>query len=391
MPKPRIVGTDTFIVSRPRDIPYLGPLGDGEQVNRRGYIVRLGNGTIYPTADQSVVVKITLDTGLVGWGETYGICAPKAVCEIINDMLAPVLEGADPEEAETIWDTLYGLMRVRGHASGFYLDALAAIDIALWDLKGKLAGVPIRNLLCPNPRNSIPAYLSGLPEATLEGRVALARKLISEGFSAVKFAAVVSHEGIEAEMGALRSALGPKIDLMVDLHWKFSQAEALELLHRLAPHKPYFAEAPIAPEDIEGLRSVAAQSPIPIAAGEEWPTDYVAGPRLKDGNLAFVQPEMAHTGITQFLRIAQLAQRHGAKLAPHATIGSGFFLSASIQVSSALANVATHEFQHSVFNPSSGLITTDMTCTDGAYHLPTGPGLGVEPGPDFLKHAVHVG
>jgi L-alanine-DL-glutamate epimerase-like enolase superfamily enzyme len=391
MPSPQIVAVDTFIVSKPRDVPYLGPLAEGETINKRGYIVRLGNGTIYPSRDQSIVVRITLDNGLIGWGETYGICAPKAVCEIVNDLLAPVIGGADPREAETIWDNLYGLMRVRGHSSGFYLDALAAIDIALWDLKGKLAGVPLRNLLSPNPASTIPAYLSGLPEATLAARVDLACRLIGEGFKAIKYAAVVSHEGIADEMAALRAALGSEIGLMVDLHWKFSEPDALEILNQLAPYKPIFAEAPVKPEDIDGLLSVAAQSLVPIAAGEEWPTEYVAGPRLKTKAISFVQPEMAHTGVTQFLRIAKLAQNSGASLAPHATIGAGFFLSASLQVSAAIPNVVTHEFQHSVFNGSKAIVSTDMACNQGLYRLPTGPGLGVEPGPRFMEHATHVG
>ena len=88
----RIASVETFIVTIPRDTPYLGPLGPGERINARGYVVRRGNGTIYPTVDRSIVVRVTTDSGLVGWGETYGICAPRATCEIVNDLLAPVLE-----------------------------------------------------------------------------------------------------------------------------------------------------------------------------------------------------------------------------------------------------------------------------------------------------------
>ncbi|OYU72876.1 MAG: enolase, partial [Alphaproteobacteria bacterium PA3] len=166
---------------------------------------------------------------------------------------------------------------------------------------------------------------------------------------------------------------------------------ALEILNQLAPYKPIFAEAPVKPEDIDGLLSVAAQSLVPIAAGEEWPTEYVAGPRLKTKAISFVQPEMAHTGVTQFLRIAKLAQNSGASLAPHATIGAGFFLSASLQVSAAIPNVVAHEFQHSVFNGSKAIVSTALACNQGLYRLPTGPGLGVEPGPRFMEHATHVG
>ena len=140
----RVAAVETFIVTIPRDTPYLGPLAPGERINARGYVVRRGNGTIYPIVDRSIVVRITTEDGTVGWGETYGICAPRATCEIINDLLAPVTIGADPADVERIWDELYGLMRVRGCTGGFHIDAIAAIDIALWDLQGKLRGVPFR-------------------------------------------------------------------------------------------------------------------------------------------------------------------------------------------------------------------------------------------------------
>ena len=122
----RVASVETFIVTIARDTPYLGPLGAGERVNERGYVVRRGNGTIYPVVDRSVVVRITTDDGRIGWGETYGICAPRATCEIINDLLAPVTIGADPADVEHIWDELYGLMRVRGCSGGFHVDAIAA-------------------------------------------------------------------------------------------------------------------------------------------------------------------------------------------------------------------------------------------------------------------------
>lgn len=141
----RVASIETFIVTVPRDAPYLGPLAAGESVNARGYVVRKGNGTIYPVVDRSIVVRITTEDGTIGWGETYGICAPRATCEIINDLLAPVTIGAEPADVEAIWDELYGLMRVRGCSGGFHVDAIAAIDIALWDLYGKQRGVPLRH------------------------------------------------------------------------------------------------------------------------------------------------------------------------------------------------------------------------------------------------------
>src|SRR5260221_14474066 len=97
---------ETFVVALPRDVPYLGPLGDGETVNERGYFVRRGNRTIYPTVDRSVLVKITADDATVGWGETYGIVAPQAVTAIVADVFAPLLVGREVVDVPSIWDDL---------------------------------------------------------------------------------------------------------------------------------------------------------------------------------------------------------------------------------------------------------------------------------------------
>jgi L-alanine-DL-glutamate epimerase-like enolase superfamily enzyme len=386
----RIAAVETFIVTLPRDTPYLGPLGPGEQVNARGYIVRRGNGTIYPTVDRSIVVRVTSEDGLVGWGETYGICAPRATCEIVNDLLAPVLLGSDVDDPAEVWDSLYDLMRVRGCTGGFHVDAIAAIDIALWDLHGKRRGVPVRDLIGPTVNPTIPGYLSGLPAATLDERVALARGWQARGVDAFKFAAVVSHEGIVAEMAKLRKALGDTAEIMVDLHWKFTAEEARALAAQLAPYRPRFIEAPVKPEDMAGLAELGRDCPIPIAAGEEWYTAYEVGNRLAAGPLAFLQPEMGHTGITQFMRIAALGARHGAKLAPHATIGTGIFLAASLHVSATQPHLWKHEWQHSVFERNLALLDSNMGYADGHYRLPDGPGLGVTPNAQFWAHAELV-
>jgi L-alanine-DL-glutamate epimerase-like enolase superfamily enzyme len=386
----RVASIETFVVTVPRETPYLGPLASDERINARGYVVRKGNGTIYPVVDRSIVVRITTDEGAVGWGETYGLCAPRATCEIINDLLAPVVVGANPADVEAIWDELYGLTRVRGCSGGFHVDAIAAIDIALWDLYGKQRGVPIRHLLGTTVNATVPGYLSGLPCSTLAGRVALAVDNYAAGHRAFKFAAAVSHEGIVEEMAALRRALAADAQIMVDLHWKFTASEALGLIAELAPLRPHFVEAPVKPEDHAGLARVARESPVPIAAGEEWYTAYEVRNRLDAGPVAVLQPEMGHTGITQFRRIAVLAAKQGIAIAPHATIGTGLFLAASLQVSATLPHLWKHEWQHSVFARNLRFLDSDMGYADGAYVLPTAPGLGAAPNARLWEFAERV-
>jgi galactonate dehydratase len=385
-----VAKVETFIVTVPRDTPYLGPLGPGERVNSRGYVVRHGNGTIYPSVDRSIAVRVTCADGSEGWGETYGICAPRATTEIINDLLAPELIGRQPEDVEAIWDDLYGLMRVRGCTSGFHVDAITALDIALWDLRSRAHGVPLWQMLGERQHDRVRGYLSGLPAATLEGRVDMARQFHAQGHDAFKIHAVVSSEGIVEEVAALRAALGEQALIMVDLHWKFSPADALELIERMAQHRPFFVEAPVKPEDIGGLAWLAERSPTPIAAGEEWYTEYEARLRLERRSVAFIQPEMGHTGVTQFRRINALADASGVATAPHATIGAGLFLAASLHASATLPGLWRHEWQHSVFSRSLELLDTDMGYADGHYRLPTGPGLGAHPARRFFDYAEFV-
>ena len=383
-----IRSVETFVVALPRDVPYLGPLGDGESVNERGYFVRRGNRTIYPTVDRSVLVKITADDGTVGWGETYGIVAPQAVIAIVADVFAPLLIGREPVEIPAIWDELYSLMRVRGHWSGFFTDALAAIDIALWDLAGKRAGQPVVQMLGGARHERIPAYASGLPRATLAERVDLARELVAQGFRGVKFAAVVSNEGVVAEMRALREALGPDIEIMVDLHWKYTATEAITLIRALEPWRPYFAEAPCAPEDMDAQADVAANVTVPIAGGEEWSTLFQVRPRLAHRCVSVIQPEVAHTGISQAAAIGRFAIGQGVRVMPHATIGIGIFHAASLHVAASLSEVPFHEYQHSVFDANLRFLDTRMRCVAGAFELPVGAGLGVEPRPELWRHVV---
>jgi galactonate dehydratase len=144
----------------------------------------------------------------------------------------------------------------------------------------------------------------------------------------------------------------------------------------------------VAPEDVDGLATVAAKSRVPIAAGEEWRTVFEARSRIDRQAVTILQPEMGHTGITEFMRIARYAEAHHLEIIPHATIGIGIFLAASLQAAAALRNVPFHEFQHSIFGPNLRFIDGDMRCEAGLYHVPTGNGLGVRPSAETLGRVV---
>ena len=375
----RVKSIQAFSLTLPRETPYLGGLRAGEEPNSKGYFVRTGNGTVYPVFDRSVLVQVETAGGVVGWGETYGLVAPGAVGAIIDDLLAEFTIGRDPANPSAIYDDLYDLVRVRGYTGGFFVDALAAVDIALWDIAARLEGMSVTELLGGAVRERLPAYVSGLPEKTIGARVDLAKAWQSRGFDAFKFAAPVANRGLAAEIEALRSALGPEPRIAADMHWVHSADEAITEIKAMAEHGLWFAEAPVFPEDIDGLETVCRNSDVPIAVGEEWRTHHDLLNRVTRCEISIAQPEMGHTGITGFIRIARLAERYGLEVIPHATIGSGIFLAASLQASAALEQVTGHEFQHSVFDTSHGLLNGHMDCAAGYYTLPGGPGLGVEP------------
>jgi D-galactarolactone cycloisomerase len=143
--------------------------------------------------------------------------------------------------------------------------------------------------------------------------------------------------------------------------------------------------------DVGGLADIAAHVGVAIAAGEEWRTVYDARSRLEARAVSIVQPEMGHTGITQFMRIAHLAEAHHARIIPHATIGAGIFVAASLQASAAILSLPWHEFQHSIFPRSAELMHGRLECAEGYFALPEGPGLGVKPNARFWEQATNLG
>ncbi|RIK42628.1 MAG: enolase [Chloroflexi bacterium] len=384
----RIAALELFPLRIPRETPYLGPLEPGVQVSERGYFIRPGNQTVYSIHDHTVLVKIKTERGLIGWGESFGVVAPEAVALIAQDLLTPLVLGRDPHDAVAIAEDMYNAMRVRGFFGGFYVDALAGIDIALWDLRGKLTGLPICKLLGAQRHTRIPAYVSGLPKATVEERAQLAKTWIDRGFSAVKFAAAVAHEGELAEMQAIRAAIGPGPKILADLHWKYTDQEAIKLITALEAYDLAVAEAPVQSEDLEGQTRVAAAVKTPVAIGEELRTVFEYRPRFVHRCMSIIQPEMAHMGITQFWQVCQMARAFHCQVMPHATIGVGIAQAASLHVSAALANLVMHEYQHSIFDRNLQFIDGNMRCEAGYFYLPDGPGLGVEPSEAVLQYVM---
>lgn len=384
----KIRSIEAFPLDIPRETPYLGPLEAGVVPSDRGYFVRPGNRTIYSVADHSVLVKITTEDGVVGWGESFGVAAPTAVAAIIQELGPPFVIGRDPHDGWAIAEDIYDGMRVRGFFGGFYVDALAGIDIALWDLRGKLAGLPVCKLLGSRRHEKVPVYVSGLPRATRAERAELAHWWTNQGFTAVKFAAAVAHEGEIAEMESIRQAVSDSVQILVDLHWRYTDQEAIKLITALEAFDLAIAEAPVQSEDLEGQARVVRAVKTPVAIGEELRTPYEYRPRFVRRCMSIIQPEMAHMGISSFWAVCQMAKAFHCRVMPHATIGIGIAQAASLQVSAALDNIDMHEYQHSIFDRNLRFVTGDMRCADGFFHIPAGPGLGVEPAEEVFTYVM---
>ncbi len=375
---------EAFPIRVPRDVPYLGALEDGVSANSKGYFIRSRNKTIYPVNDQSVVVKITTSGGAIGWGECFASVGTHAVAHLITDVVGPFLLGRDPADVSVIYEDMYDMMRVRGFFGGFYVDALAGIDIALWDLKGKLVNQSVAKLLGGIRSDQLACYVSGLPQPTIKERADFARDCVDQGFRAIKFAAAVSFEGEVAEMRALRDAVGPDVQILCDLHWQYTAPEAIKKINALDIYDLALAEAPVKPEDLEGQAQVSAGVAVPIAIGEELRTRYEFRSRFVNRCMSVIQPDVAHTGITEFMNISRMAAGFHCQVMPHATIGLGLQQAASLQCAANLGNSPLQEYQHSVFNKNLAYINTDMKVEAGYFHLPTGPGIGAEPRPEVF-------
>lgn len=384
---PRITKIHTYCLTLPRDVPYLGGLAPGEEPNEADLFVRKGNRSVYSLHDHCVLVRVETACGAHGWGECVSVVAPRVAATIIEELIRPMILGRDPNDVMAIWEDLYDSMRVRGFFGGFWGDALAAVDIALWDLKGKLCGQPIATLLGGKRTDRLAAYVSGLPRDTREERVELALEWQARGFNAVKFPAAINPANVVAEIAGLRAALGPEATILCDMHWRNTPAEAVRLIRQMEAHNLAVAEAPVAPEDMAGQAHVRRRVNTPVAIGEELRTVFEYRPRFEAGCMDIIQPEMGRTGLSQFWLISQMARAANCEVMPHASIGIGIFQAASLHVACALPNCSLHEYQHSIFDKNLHLVTGDMACRDGFFHLPTGPGLGIEPIPEALRHA----
>jgi len=344
------------------------------------------------------LVRVTTNTGIVGWGEGYG---PFGVVKAAIEFFKPFILGMDALEHETVWNVMY--RRSLDFARrGTFMAGLSAIDIALWDIKGKHFGLPIHSLLGGKKTDLIKPYATGLyftggqnvdKDVLLERLVKEAVQYKKEGFKALKMKVGLDLDRDEKHVKAVRRAIGPEMELMVDANHAYSLAEAVELSRRIECCNIGFFEEPVSPEYYSQYRELRTKTSIPIAGGECEYLTHGFKALLDAESVDFVQPDVAASGgITEMKRIANLANAYGVKMVPHSW-GTGIAIHAAMHV---IANM--DPLPGRMFN-SIPLIELDRTENalrdilvkpyiqqkDGYLNVPNKPGLGIEVDPTELQ------
>ena len=319
-------------------------------------------------------VKVVTDEGVYGVGECSGW--PRVIEAAVRD-LAEVLVGEDPQHIEKLWQKMMVAQMAHGVTGVVGAGAMAGIDMALWDIKGKVLGAPVWSLLGGQVRDRIRIYShASSPEVAIE--------LKQRGIMAVKTGGV---RDPLAKVAAIREAVGNDVDLMVDLHgppW-MPPKDAIALGRALEPYHLLFMEDPIAPENIDGLARVADAVAIPIAAGERLATIWGWRPLIEREIVDVIQPDTGRAGgISQMKKLAGMAEAHHIMLAPHSGSLGPVAEFAALHLLAAIPNTLMLERIESDWSGRNEVISAPPVLENGHLIVPTAPGLGV----DIVEEAV---
>ncbi len=359
----KIVGVETIVVNMPMII-------DGPVVPRMAGAPR--------TSMDTLLVRVDTDEGVTGWGEGFGHRIFSATKAVIDTIVGPMCVGRDPTAINALVGDLQRNLVGAGR-NGPAMFALSAIDIALWDIAGKIAGLPLYRLLGGSLRRELPAYASLLRYADPAAVEMAVERSLGRGYRHIKV-----HEITEAPIRAARAAAGPDVPLMVDCTRAWDVEGAIRMARRLADLDLVWIEEPIyPPEDHGGLARIRREGGVPTAAGENaMLADFRA--MFEAGSLTYAQPSVAKVGgVSQMLKVNALAEQFGVTVVPHsAYFGPGFL--ASVHCVAAMPAETLVERYDADFdeNPFGDAINPNSR---GCITVPQGPGLGVDPDPAVLE------
>ena len=333
---------------------------------------------------KQVLVRVLTDDGLTGLGEAFALGGPLAVSNVIVESLKPLLVGQEPSRIEYLVDLLHRATQNYGRR-GIGMFAISGVEIALWDLLGKVLNVPVYQLLGGAVRPRLCAYASLVRYDTPERVAAACEKFAVRGFGFIKL-----HQIDVASVRAAREAVGPDVEVMLDTNCPWTPAEALSMARQLEPYRLFWLEEPIwPPEDYSALADLRRQSPVPIALGENESTLFGFRSVVEHRAADVLQPSIIKVGgISEFRKIAALATAAGLPIAPHSFyLGPG--LAATLHVAATLSGTMPVEFP--ALDLETPFLARPIEAHDGHVEVPSGPGLGVEINEEALRRHPYGG
>ena len=347
-------------------------------------------------------LKIETDQGICGWGEPILEGRAHTVAAAVSE-LADYLIGRDPSPIEDHWTTLYRGGFYRG--GGIHMSALAGIDQALWDIKGKALGLSVCELLGGPVRSRIGVYswIGGDRPAALAEN---ARDAVARGFRSVKMNGCEEMQWIDsnakidaaiANVAAVREAIGSGAGIAIDFHGRVHRPMVKSLIRALEPFRPMFIEEPVLSEHADALADIANNTSIPIALGERLFSRWDFKNILRDGHVDIIQPDPSHSGgITETKKIAAMAECHDVGLALHCPLGP-IALATCLQLDGICQNAAIQEQSLGIhYNKANDLLDYLVNpgvfdYVDGYVAIPQGPGLGIEINEDYVRERARIG
>ena len=361
--------------------------------NVEAFYLRLPN--IQERTDSSqdaLIVRVSTDAGIVGWGEVDGCPhVTKAIIEAPTSHtlvtgLRNILMNENPLDTERLWQKMYQKTLYYGR-NGAVIQAMAGIDLALWDIKGKAFQQPIWRLLGGGFRDKLRVYASNMMQFTAQATADRAKQAMDKGYTAVKFGWEPFGKSLKADLqylDAIRKAIGDDSDFMLDVGLIWDAKTTIQRGRAFTPYNLFWIEEPLSPDDLEGYGKVSTALDQRIAAGEEECTvgGYI---RLMDeGKIDVVQVDLTRCGFTQSMKIAAAAHERGLLVINH-NFTTDINTAASLHFLASIPNAVIMEYCVEPSEISRALAKNPIPIVDGYAAVPQAPGLGVEPNPVMIE------
>ncbi|GLS32497.1 galactonate dehydratase [Mesorhizobium albiziae] len=333
------------------------------------------------------LVEVRTDAGITGVGEALARFSPKAYAELIETSLKPRLVGHNPTDITAHWHSMRRALS--GRSGGMLFEAISGVDIALWDILGKVANLPIYRLLGGMGRAEVPVYAASVnwgDDTFMEREL---DRYLEKGFPRIKVKVANPIKDACRRIAHLRKRAGDDIDLCVDANWAYTLEEAVEVGRALTDNRYFWFEEPIRPEDEAGYEALKQRCDTPLAAGESNYTLDQAMRLVANRTLSYLQPDVARSGgITETKRMAEFAAAHDVQYAPHIGMSGIICETASVHLAAAMPNIKAMECETDS-SPFKTWITGAAPGADrqknGMLPVPTGTGLGIEVDWDAVK------